>query len=118
MSSARSFAVEFAALAEADLIAIAGYVADERDAETARRLLDRLRDRATALERFPSRGAHPKELEGANRLGYRQLNEGPYRIVYRQDGERVIIVMIADGRRDMQALLRERLLRPEVNPAD
>jgi len=118
VSDKRGYVAEFAALAETDLVAIAGYLADQRDIETARRLVAKMRDRATALSQFPLRGAQPRELEGANRAGYRQLNEGPYRIIYRIADRRVIIMMIVDGRRDMQTLLRERLLRPEIDTSD
>ena len=118
MSDKHGYVVEFSALAETDLIAIAEYVADQRDIETARRLIAKMRDRAAALSQFPLRGAQPRELEGANRAGYRQLSEGPYRIIYRIADRRVIIMMIVDGRRDMQTLLRERLLRSDLRAAD
>jgi hypothetical protein len=35
----------------------------------------------------------------------------PYRIIYRIIGEYVYVMLIADGRRDMQALLQRRLLQ-------
>ena len=34
----------------------------------------------------------------------------PYRIIYHIRGERVIVNLIADGRRDMEALLQRRLV--------
>jgi toxin ParE1/3/4 len=34
----------------------------------------------------------------------------PYRIIYYLSDDRVIIVLIADGRRDMRSLLAQRLL--------
>ena len=36
----------------------------------------------------------------------------PYRIFYRVVAEHVSVMVIADGRRDMQALLQRRLLQP------
>jgi len=42
---------------------------------------------------------------------YRQTWFKPYRVVYRVLERRVVIYLIADGRRDMQALLQRRLLR-------
>ena len=41
-------------------------------------------------------------------MGIRQFK--PYRIVYQVLGETVYVMLIADGRRDMQALLQRRLL--------
>jgi toxin ParE1/3/4 len=41
---------------------------------------------------------------------YRQTAFKPYRVIYRVEGIRVMIYLIADGRRDMQAVLARRLL--------
>jgi len=41
---------------------------------------------------------------------YRETFFKPYRIIYSVEGTRVDVYMIADGRRDMQALLSRRLL--------
>ena len=41
---------------------------------------------------------------------YRQLYFKPYRVIYRIVEVRVYIYLIADGRRDMEALLSRRLL--------
>jgi toxin ParE1/3/4 len=43
---------------------------------------------------------------------YRQVFFKPYRVIYRLHAQRVVIYVIADGRRDMQALLARRLLSP------
>jgi len=40
-----------------------------------------------------------------------QLSYKPYRIIYRVVANRVYIYLIADGRRDFQTLLAQRLLR-------
>ena len=42
---------------------------------------------------------------------YREVYFKPYRIIYHARGERVIINLIADGRRDMSVLLQRRLIR-------
>jgi toxin ParE1/3/4 len=42
---------------------------------------------------------------------YREIFFKPYRTIYRVMGENVYIFVIADGRRDMQALLQRRLLQ-------
>jgi toxin ParE1/3/4 len=41
---------------------------------------------------------------------YRETFFKPYRIIYRVEGKRVYVYLIADGRRDMQSLLERRLL--------
>jgi toxin ParE1/3/4 len=41
---------------------------------------------------------------------YREIFLKPYRIIYRVMAENLYVLAIADGRRDMQALLQRRLL--------
>jgi toxin ParE1/3/4 len=41
---------------------------------------------------------------------YRQGFFKPYRVIYRQSDQSVIICVIAEGRRDMQSLLSRRIL--------
>jgi toxin ParE1/3/4 len=62
------------------------------------------------LANLPERGSHPKELLALGIREYRQTFFKPYRIVYRVVARRVYVYLIADGRRDMQALLERRLL--------
>ena len=58
----------------------------------------------------PERGTYPKELSALGIQEYRQTFFKPYRVIYRITGQAVYIVLIADGRRDMQSLLIRRLL--------
>ena len=41
---------------------------------------------------------------------FRQLVHSPYRIICRVIGQEAFVPVVADGRRDMQALLERRLL--------
>ena len=41
----------------------------------------------------------------------RELIEGPWRIVYRHDVDRVHVTAVLDARRDLSGLLLERLVR-------
>ena len=70
-----------------------------------------------ALGRFPDRGRHPAELLALGIREYRETFFKPYRILYFVEGKRVQVVLIADGRRDMQALLGRRLLRSADSPS-
>lgn len=67
-------------------------------------------DAFATLSSFPERGAHPKELADVGDFDDRQIIVDRYRIVYRIDGRRVLIFVVADGRRDMQSLLMTRRL--------
>lgn len=44
-------------------------------------------------------------------LAYREIVEGPWRIVYRYDADRVYVTAVLDARRDLSSLLLERLVR-------
>jgi toxin ParE1/3/4 len=71
---------------------------------------ERILAAADALARHPRRGPHPKELLELGIRAYRETFFKPYRIVYAVEGRHVDVFLIADGRRDMQALLARRLL--------
>ena len=62
------------------------------------------------LSRLLERGSHPKELVGLGIKEYRQTFFKPYRVIYRVADSKVIIYLIADGRRDMETVLTRRLL--------
>ena len=94
-----------------DLEGITRYVAEFDSPKKAGALLDRLSDLIESLEQSPERGAQPKELRSVGIADYRQLFFKPYRVIYRVIDRRVIIYIVADGRRDMQTLLSQRLLR-------
>lgn len=96
--------------AEQDLESIYDYIAKFDSTANANSALDRLLKIAHSLETLPERGAYPKELIALGIRDFRQTAFKPYRIIYRVVGRRVYIHLIADGRRDMQALLARRLL--------
>lgn len=96
--------------AEHDLEAIHGCIAESDSAANADRVFDVMLDVVTALEQFPERGSHPRELRSLGHQEYRHIVHKPWRIFYRILGNRVYIALIADGRRDMRTLLAQRLL--------
>ncbi len=90
--------------AEADLIAIAAFVA-QFNVEAALRLVRRLRDRCQILETHFEAGRPRPELGEA----LRSLAEPPYVIVYRVTGNVAEIVAVLHGARDLPAALAARL---------
>jgi toxin ParE1/3/4 len=96
--------------AERDLEEIYDHIAEFDSPEKADDVLRRLLEVAERLATFPDRGPHPRELQALGIREYRQTWFKPYRLIYRIMGKRVLIYLIADGRRDMQALLSRRLL--------
>jgi toxin ParE1/3/4 len=96
--------------AEQDLEALYDYIAEFDSVAHANQVLDGVMAVAEGLAQFPERGSHPKELLALGIKDYRQTAFKPYRLIYRVLGNRVVIYLIVDGRRDMQALLARRLL--------
>jgi plasmid stabilization system protein ParE len=93
-----------------DLVEIVAFVS--RDSPTrARALLKRLLGAARSLRAHPSRGRSIPELKEVGLVTWREFVVRPYRIVFRLDGRRVVLVAVLDGRRDLEDLLLERLLR-------
>jgi toxin ParE1/3/4 len=96
--------------AEQDLEAIHDYIAEFDCVANANDVLDEVMGIVESLSRFPERGSYPRELVGLGIKEYRQIFFKPYRVICRVTDNRVIIYLIADGRRDMQSLLARRLL--------
>jgi plasmid stabilization system protein ParE len=63
------------------------------------------------LAEFPDMGSIPKELVSLGIRQYRQVIQKPYRIIYETFSDKVVVHAILDGRRDMQNLLMQRILR-------
>jgi toxin ParE1/3/4 len=93
-----------------DLEDIHDYICEFDCVASANDVLDALIDVVESLSRFPERGSHPRELLGLGIKEYRQTFFKPYRLVYRITDTKVIIYLIVDRRRDMQAVLARRLL--------
>ncbi|MBI5846878.1 MAG: type II toxin-antitoxin system RelE/ParE family toxin [Nitrospirae bacterium] len=97
--------------AERDLQEIYRYVFRNDSPEKADRLLVHLEKTAMKLETLPLRGHFPPELERIGVTEYREVFFKPYRVIYQVTGRAVYIYCVLDGRRDLQDLLQERLLR-------
>lgn len=108
--AARRYAVLLTRGAEQDLEAIHDFIAANDGATQAGQVLDALLKVADSLAQHPERGAHPKELLALGIREYRQALFKPYRLIYRVVDCRVIVAVIVDGRRELQALLARRLL--------
>jgi len=94
-----------------DLLSINDYYLVEVDDKTAAKIIDRLEAAVNSLAEFTERGSIPKELLVLGITQYRQIVVKPYRIIYEQLPEKVIVHAILDGRRDIETLLSQRLAR-------
>jgi toxin ParE1/3/4 len=105
------FEVFFTAGAKQDLEALYDFIAEYDSPERADYVLDEITDQIKALAHFPERGSYPKELLDLGIKEFRQIAFKPYRVIYRTTATQVIIYLIADDRRNLQATLNRRLLR-------
>jgi toxin ParE1/3/4 len=106
-----AFEVLLTAAAVRDLEEISEWIAENDAPAKAAKVRDRIEAAIAGLARFPERGAHPAELLALGIRDYRETFFKPYRIIYRVDGNRVYVYLVADRRRDMQSLLARRLLQ-------
>ena len=105
-----SFDVLLTRDAAGDLEELYDYIAEHDAPSKADYVLDRIQKVIDTLATFPERGSYPKELLALGIREYRQTFFKPYRVIYRIIDQHVYVYLIADGRRDMQALLERRLL--------
>ncbi len=105
-----SCSVLLTADAACDLEDIYQYVAIHDAPGKADRLLTNSEKVFSRLSEYPERGVYPRELSAMGIREYREVFFKPYRLIYRIMGDKVYILLIVDGRRDMQSLLQRRLL--------
>ena len=82
-------------LAELRAIEAVDYIAEDRPHAAAAWLEELLR-RVASLQRFAKRGRVVPEI---GRSAYREIFQHPYRIIYRVDATRVVILTVRHGRR-------------------
>jgi len=105
------FKVSFISDAETDLLEIYKYVYLNDSEENAERLYAKLHKKCLTLTIFPKRGRIPPELKLLEIEDFLEIFCKPYRIIYQIVQSEVFVHCILDGRREIQKLLQERLLR-------
>ena len=96
---------------EEDLFDIYTYVVMNDSVERADRLLRALRQTCHKLRTLPLRGTIPTELYQIGVVEFREPHHKPYRVIYSLESTTVYVHCVLDGRRDIQTILQERLLR-------
>jgi toxin ParE1/3/4 len=89
--------------AEADLDEIWLYVARNSSVEIANRLVDALTTRFFLLGTYPRAGRQRDDLWP----GMRMFSVGEYLVLYRAEGNDVLIDRVVHGSRDLESFLRE-----------
>jgi toxin ParE1/3/4 len=97
--------------AEQDILDIYDYIALSDSIEKAEYVLKNIEEKCFGLRELPNRGHFPSELERIGIFEYREIHFKPYRIIYQVIDSKVYIHCVLDGRRELQKLLENRLLR-------
>lgn len=97
--------------AKFDLQDIFTFVAIDDGFDNSIKLLDAIENTCYKLEELPMRGHIPHELRQTGINKYLEIHYKPYRIIYEIENNLVYIHAVLDGRRNIQEILSERLLR-------
>ena len=105
------YKVNIISTAEADLFEIYRYVYFNDSEEKAEKLFSKLHEKCLSLQEYPERGHVLPEMYILGIDDFLEITYKPYRIIYQIIDNVVFIHCVLDGRRDMQRLLHERLIR-------
>lgn len=103
--------VTLSGAAKQDVKEIDDYIAAMDGEDQADQIFERLDQAFHSLSTMPQRGNHPPEFAEMGEFNYREIHVRPFRIIYEIEGRAVHIVAVIDSRRDVQQLLRDRLVR-------
>mgnify|MGYP003345482606 CR=1 FL=1 len=93
-----------------DLEDFSDYISKHDDPAKAGHVIARIEAVIDRLATSPERGSFLPELISLGMKNYRQIFAKPYRVIYRVQAETVRVYLVADGRRNLPALLSRRLL--------
>ena len=105
------FKVNLTSSAEDDLFETYKYIYFKDSAEVADKIYSGLKEKCFSLQEFQERGHVPKELSLFSINDFQEIIYNSFRIIYQIIDKEVFIHCVIDGRRDIQKLLQERLIR-------
>ncbi|HNB16754.1 MAG TPA: type II toxin-antitoxin system RelE/ParE family toxin [Candidatus Obscuribacter sp.] len=99
----KKLALEYSPNAERNLVEIENYITDKADAKTADGVVDKVLDRCDQLTDMPRSGKVRDEIAD----GVRSVTSGNFVIYYRIRSDKVEILRVWHGSRDIAALRTE-----------
>jgi len=105
----QKYRVLWAEAAEKDLTKIIDYIAIENPAD-ASKILQKIKQQASSLYKFPERGRIVPELHEQGIHFYRELVIPPWRMIYRISDTNVYVLCVFDSRRNVEDILMNRLV--------
>ena len=107
----KKYKVNLVKSAEDDLVEIYEYIFINDSEETADRIYLKLEEKILSLQNYPNRGHVSEEMNLFVFDVFLEINYKPYRIIYQVIKDTIFVRCVLDGRRDLQSLLQERLMR-------
>lgn len=106
----KTYSVEITLSAKNDLYDLWSYIAENDHVANANLLIEKLEELCINLFHLPERGHIVPEMKRLDINKFREIHYKSYRIIYEIDEEEVFIVSVIDGRRNLETLLRQKLL--------
>ena len=106
----KKYSIQWARPAKLDLIEIAEFIAEDRPV-VAREIIKKIRERISNLQMAPERGRVVPELAKQGITQYREMIISPWQILYQIDEKVVYVVLVVDGRRNLEDILFQRIMR-------
>ena len=104
----KTYKINWANIAENDLIDIIEYISIDRPAN-ALKILQEIKKMASSLHCLPERGRVVPELQDQGIPIYREIVIPPWRIIYRISDNDVYVLTVLDARRNVEDILLKRL---------
>jgi plasmid stabilization system protein ParE len=93
-----------------DLLEIRAHLKTNQSPAFVKKVTEQIRDEVGSLEDWPSKGVFVRELEELQLDQYRELLAGQHRIIFERGSEAFYVHIVCHASRDLEALLRRRLL--------
>ncbi|MCP3993554.1 MAG: type II toxin-antitoxin system RelE/ParE family toxin [bacterium] len=106
----KRYRVEWLETARRELHQITAALA-EKSPRAALRQLESIENTAESLATLPERGRWIPELATLSNRSYRELQIPPLRLLYRVDADKVVVLGLFDGRRDLEEVILGRVFR-------
>lgn len=95
--------------AQEDFKKIVDYIAADREIQ-AQKVYLAIKQKADNLRQLPLQGRIVPELRDSSISIYRELISPPWRIIYRTDENKVWVLAVIDGRRNVEDILLDRFM--------
>lgn len=106
----KKYTVFWTNAAKEDLIDIIEYISSD-SIDNAYKIYSKIKINAVKLEKFPYRGRFVPELKYHNIENYHEIILSPWRIIYRIEDNKVYILAVFDGRRNIEDILLKRIIK-------